>query len=254
VDQPKTCPSTFSNCATSSKRHLRMNAEIRSSSSKSGQELPISDQDRSGVHRQCQGQSGKGQYGRARASKLDPAILHRDVAAFDPTQFAQSLQNATSRGLSAKHALEPRYPMVGSFAGCCARASSGQAAAAPPRSVMNSRRCSIVSAKTSTLIGLKPASKPLPSAQPMSLMGLVSRVTPVHTAQRNCTRDGGWPFGFGNQVSISSRRMLLSSKAAVVNVAETSGHDPGRHGRERRAQANRCGSVEMRLGDVKTGG
>ena len=30
--------------------------------------------------------------------------------------------------------------MVGSFAGCCARAASGHAAAAPPRSVMNSRR------------------------------------------------------------------------------------------------------------------
>src|ERR1700740_1694076 len=87
-----------------------------------------------------------------------------------------------------------------------------------------------------------------------SAMGLVSRVTPVHTAQRNCTRDGGGPSEFGNQVLISSHRKLLSSKATVVNVAETSGHDPGRHGRERRAQANRCGSVEMRLGDVKTGG
>jgi len=92
------------------------------------------------------------------------------------------------------------------------------------------------------------------NARVAEVLGLVSRVTPVHTAQRNCTRDGGWPFGFGNQVSISSRRKLLSSKATVVNVAETSGHDPGRHGRERRAQANRCGSVEMRLGDVKTGG
>jgi len=80
---------------------------------------------------------------------------------------------------------------------------------------------------------------------PMSQLGLVSRVTPVHTAKRNCTRDGGWPFEFGNQVLISSHRKLLSSKATVVNVAETSGHDPGRHGRERRAQANRCGSVEM---------
>ena len=35
----------------------------------------------------------------------------------------------------------------------------------------------------------------------MSQLGLVSRVTPVHTAQRNCTRDGGWPFGFGDQVA-----------------------------------------------------
>jgi hypothetical protein len=30
--------------------------------------------------------------------------------------------------------------MVGSFTGCWARAASGHAAAAPPRSVMNSRR------------------------------------------------------------------------------------------------------------------
>ena len=53
------------------------------------------------------------------------------------------------------------------------------------------------------------------------------------------TRDEGGPFGFGNRVLISSHRKLLSSKATVVNVAETSGHDPGRYGRERRAQANR---------------
>ena len=83
---------------------------------------------------------------------------------------------------------------------------------------------------------------------------LVSRVTPVQTAVRNCTRDEGGPFEFGNQVLISSHRKLLSSKAMVVNVAETSGHDPGRHGRERRAQANRCRSVESGLDDVKTGG
>ena len=44
--------------------------------------------------------------------------------------------------------------------------------------------------------------------------------TPVHTAKRNCTRDEGGPFGFGNQVLISSPRKLLSSKAKVVNVAE----------------------------------
>ena len=44
----------------------------------------------------------------------------------------------------------------------------------------------------------------------MSQMGLVSRVTPVHTAKRNCTRDEGWPFEVGNQVLISSHRKLLS--------------------------------------------
>jgi hypothetical protein len=69
-------------------------------------------------------------------------------------------------------------------------------------------------------------------------MGLVSRVTPVHTAMRNCTRDEGRSFEFGNQVLISSHRKLLSSKAMVVNVAEKSGHDPVRHGSGRRAQAN----------------
>jgi hypothetical protein len=42
------------------------------------------------------------------------------------------------------------------------------------------------------------------------------------------------PFGFDNQVPISSRRKPLS-----LNVAGTPGRDPGRHSRERRVQANR---------------
>ena len=49
----------------------------------------------------------------------------------------------------------------------------------------------------------------------MSLSGLVSRVTPVHTAMSTCTRDGGGPFEVGNQVLISSHRKLLSSKDAM---------------------------------------
>jgi hypothetical protein len=57
---------------------------------------------------------------------------------------------------------------------------------------------------------------------------------------RNCTRDEGGPFGFGDRELIPSHRKLLLSKAMVVSVAEKAGHDPGRHGRERRAQANRC--------------
>src|SRR5262249_28714657 len=36
---------------------------------------------------------------------------------------------------------------------------------------------------------------------PMSGVGLVSRVTPVQTALRNCTGDEGRPFGFGDQVA-----------------------------------------------------
>src|SRR6202030_1457898 len=59
----------------------------------------------------------------------------------------------------------------------------------------------------------------------MAAQGLVSRVTPVHTAMRNCTRDEGRSFEVGNQVLISSHRKLLWSKAMVVNVAEKSGQD-----------------------------
>ena len=35
----------------------------------------------------------------------------------------------------------------------------------------------------------------------MSESGLVSRVAPVQTAVRTCTRDEGSPFGFGDQVA-----------------------------------------------------
>ena len=52
----------------------------------------------------------------------------------------------------------------------------------------------------------------------MSDDGRVSRVSPVHTAMRNCTRDEGGPFEVGNQVLISSHRKLLLSKAMVVSV------------------------------------
>jgi hypothetical protein len=61
-------------------------------------------------------------------------------------------------------------------------------------------------------------------------MGRVSRASPVHAAVRNCTRDEGGPFGFGNQVLIPSRREPLRSKAVVVSVAEKTGHDSVRYG------------------------
>jgi hypothetical protein len=57
----------------------------------------------------------------------------------------------------------------------------------------------------------------------MSDLGCVSRVSPVQTALRNCTRDEGGPFGFGDQELIPSCRKLLWSKAMVVSVAEKSG-------------------------------
>ena len=43
--------------------------------------------------------------------------------------------------------------------------------------------------------------------------GRVSRVPPVQTAMRNCTRDEGGPFEIGNQVLVSSHRKLLWSKS-----------------------------------------
>jgi hypothetical protein len=58
----------------------------------------------------------------------------------------------------------------------------------------------------------------------------MSRVSPVQTSLRNCTRDKERSFEVGNQVLISSHRKLLLSKAMVVNVAETSGQDPDRQG------------------------
>ena len=53
-------------------------------------------------------------------------------------------------------------------------------------------------------------------------MGLVSRVSPVQTAVRNCTGDEGGPFGFGDQVVDPK-----PPRAAVVKI----------HGRERRGNA-----------------
>ena len=54
-------------------------------------------------------------------------------------------------------------------------------------------------------------------------LGLVSRVSPVQTAMRNCTRDEGRPFEAGSQVLASNHCKLLSSKAMVVSVAANVG-------------------------------
>ena len=67
--------------------------------------------------------------------------------------------------------------------------------------------------------------------------GRVSRGSPVQTAMRNCTRDEGGPFGFGNQVLISSHCKLLRSKAVVVSVAVKSGQKLGQ-ARSREASAS----------------
>src|SRR5262245_59693136 len=46
---------------------------------------------------------------------------------------------AATHSLAAERVLWPKKPMVGSLSPCCARTASGQATAAPPSSVMNSR-------------------------------------------------------------------------------------------------------------------
>ena len=59
-----------------------------------------------------------------------------------------------------------------------------------------------------------------------SLSGRVSRVSPVHTAVRNCMRDEGRSFEIGNQVLVSNHCKLLSPKAMVVSVAANVGTNP----------------------------
>ena len=86
----------------------------------------------------------------------------------------------------------------------------------------------------------------------MSGYGIVSRVSPVHTAMRNCTRDEGRPFEVGNQVLISSHRKLLSSKAMVVNVAEKSEAAPtARPKVPMRRRGADCPVVVMKRGNAR---
>jgi hypothetical protein len=56
----------------------------------------------------------------------------------------------------------------------------------------------------------------------MSVTGLVSRVTPVQMALRNCTRDEGGPFEFGNQVLISRQQAAAADVASYADKIELS--------------------------------
>ena len=76
-------------------------------------------------------------------------------------------------------------PIRRTRSGCCARAASGHVAAAPPISVMNSRRCmstpssgdSIVSAQTSTLIGAETGIKTIAAVHSQCLLWVISGQT-----------------------------------------------------------------------------
>src|SRR5262252_7488811 len=65
-------------------------------------------------------------------TKLRPSV--------QPSSRSRCKKAATQRPWAAGTDTEPKNPMVGSLPGCCARAPSGHATAAPPSSVMNSRR------------------------------------------------------------------------------------------------------------------
>jgi len=54
----------------------------------------------------------------------------------------------------------------------------------------------------------------------MPALGRVSRAPHELFAARNCTRDEGGPFEFGDQEPISSHRKLLRAKAVVVLCQE----------------------------------
>jgi hypothetical protein len=68
-----------------------------------------------------------------------PAVVDPHITADSPcSPCANAAMRADASGSSAASAI--RAPMRRIRSACCARAASGHAAAAPPRSVMNSRR------------------------------------------------------------------------------------------------------------------
>jgi hypothetical protein len=64
---------------------------------------------------------------------LSPTVLDGHILALDIARFLETLVKPLS---GDKVDMKP----ITGIAGCCARAASGHAAAAPPSSVMNSRR------------------------------------------------------------------------------------------------------------------
>jgi hypothetical protein len=63
-----------------------------------------------------------------------------------------------------------------------------------------------------------------------SASGLMSRVAPVQTAVRNCTRDEGRSFEVGQSGADLKPPQAAVVKAMVVNVAEKSERDSDRQG------------------------
>jgi hypothetical protein len=80
----------------------------------------------------------------AEAERLRSLEIGYSMATVLPTTQRSSLNRCTKAAApsgAAEGVAEPRNPTVGSLAGCSARVAIGNAAAAPPTSVMNSRLC-----------------------------------------------------------------------------------------------------------------
>jgi hypothetical protein len=79
----------------------------------------------------------------AAARSLRPSP-HRTLIATARPSIQPTARSCSTKAASCRFATEVvvgfKDPMAGGLGVCCARATSGQAAAAPPRSVMNSRR------------------------------------------------------------------------------------------------------------------
>jgi hypothetical protein len=82
--------------------------------------------------------------GRQRRESLEliirPTVFHLNVLANDKAGIFQALTPPVPRYAKRSGIWLRRYPITG-IAGCCARAASGHAAAAPPRSVITLLLC-----------------------------------------------------------------------------------------------------------------
>jgi hypothetical protein len=119
----------------------------------------------------------------------------------------------------AESVLEPKYPMIGSLPGCCARAASGHAAAAPPSSVMNSRRFIYVLNEltgTVTTLALDPSTGLLSELDSVSVLPPDAKLVPgmprgavatpgANQVPRNTDNDSR-QHGICGSLSLSQRR------------------------------------------------
>ena len=71
---------------------------------------------------------------------LGRPVLDRDVPTLEKASFLKPWRNASTRCCSASQSMSCRGTRSPASLGCCARAASGHAAAAPPSVNMNSRR------------------------------------------------------------------------------------------------------------------